>query len=364
MTPETPVAVRSNADLIAIIPFVLGYHPADSLVVAGLSGPVVDFAVCFELPPRGADPDECRAEEREIAAAVGRQGSAEFVVIGFGPGPRTTPAVLRLVETLREAGVRVSEALRVTEGRWWSYFCERLRCCPDEGNPCQPPDGVIAAEATFRGQVALPSRRHLIAQVASLEGPTRLAMGRATSRARKRFAGLITDGAGPERFAQRIRHAGRTAVRQSELRYRNGRLLDENETAWLGALLAHRAVEDYALDRIMPDDWRIRLWTDVLRRVDRVYVPAPAALLGFTAWQAGQGALARVAVDRALDVDRHHQLAGLLHQILGFGLGPHLFPRPTPRLPRQTKRLPRPTRRLPRPTQRFPRPAPRRNRAR
>ena len=38
----------------------------------------------------------------------------------------------------------------------------------------------------------------------------------------------------------------------------------------------------------------------MLRRVEPAYVPAPACLLAFAAWRAGQGALARVAVDRAL----------------------------------------------------------------
>ena len=43
-----------------------------------------------------------------------------------------------------------------------------------------------------------------------------------------------------------------------------------------------------------------RLWTDLTRRACPGYVAAPAALLAFTAWQAGNGALANLALDRAL----------------------------------------------------------------
>ncbi|MEU4691995.1 DUF4192 domain-containing protein [Actinoplanes sp. NPDC023714] len=324
-----PITVRSPSDLIAVLPFLLGYHPADSVAVVGLSGPDIDFGACYEIPPPGSDPDRVREAERVTAGTLARQESAWLVVVGFGPAVRATPAVLGLVTALDAAGVRVKDALRVTEGRWWSYFCADLRCCSPDGTPCLPPDSVIAAEATFRGQVALPSRRDLTALVAPIGGPERVAMGEATERARKRFAELIAGAAADEgdgrRHARRIRRAGQIAVRQAETRYRSGRELDADETAWLGALLADRAVEDYALDRVTPEDWRIRLWTDVLRRVERVYVPTPACLLGFTAWRSGNGPLARVAVDRALAAEPRHHLAGLLHEVLGFGLSPYLL---------------------------------------
>ncbi|MEU8239335.1 DUF4192 domain-containing protein [Actinoplanes missouriensis] len=321
MTTDCPVIVRSPSELVAVLPFLLGYHPANSVAVVGLSGPEVDFGACYELPPPDEDP---HVAARSVAVTVARQASPSVVLVGFGPPARITPAVLRLAEALRQLGVRVNDVLRVTDRRWWSYFCSDLHCCPDEGTPCLPPDSVVAAEATFRGEVALPSRRALTAQVAAVEGPERAAMADATEHARKRFSGLLTHDVGARRCSRRIRHAGQIAVRRAETRYRSGHAVDLDETAWLGVLLADRAVEDYALDRVGPQEWRIRLWTDVLRRVEPVYVPAPACLLGFTAWRAGRGALARVAVDRALAAEPQHQLAGLLHQILGFGLSPHM----------------------------------------
>ncbi|BBH65388.1 hypothetical protein ACTI_20730 [Actinoplanes sp. OR16] len=316
----SPVTVRSPSDLIAILPFMLGYHPADSVAVVGLTGPDVDFTACYDIPPPD-DPDAVG----EVAAAVARQGAASLVIVGFGPPSRVTPAVLALVAALSPLDVRVADALRVTGGRWWSFFCENLRCCPPDGTPCLPADSVIAAEATFRGQVALPSRRHLTDLVAPVDGAERVAMGEATERARKRFSELIADEPDAKRTERRIRRAGQIAVRQAEARYRAGLRLDADETAWLGALLADRAVEDYALDRVTPEDWRIHLWTDVLRRVERAYTPAPACLLGFAAWRAGNGPLARVAVDRALAAEPRHHLAGLLHEVLGFGLSPRLI---------------------------------------
>lgn len=329
MTAECALVVRTPSDLIAAVPYLLGYHPADSITMVGLTGSRVEFCACYDLPPPGCDEDEARAAVAEIAETVSRQQAASVMIIGFGPPERVTPAVLRLAQALQTLHVLVNDAMRVTDGRWWSYFCDDPRCCSPDGTPCLPEDSVIAAEATFRGHVALPSRRELVAQVAPVEGAAREAMATATERARRRFTdlladGLLTDDRDARRYGRTIRRAGRTAVREAERRYRAGRTLTDDEIAWLAALLVDQAVEDYALERVGPEEWRIRLWTDVLRRVEPAYVAAPACLLSFTAWRSGRGALARVAVDRALREEPQHQLASLLHNLLGFGIGPHM----------------------------------------
>jgi Domain of unknown function (DUF4192) len=323
MRPDTTLVVRNSADLIAVLPFLMGYHPHETMALIGLRGGRLDFCGCFDLPPPDVDESDLRVEMKDMAATMLRQEPDRVVIVGYGPRDRITPLVLRMAEALQATGVLIDDALRVHEGRWWSYACDAHDCCPPEGTPCLPPDSVIAAEATYLGQVALPSRRDLVAQVSPLEGPARAAMIVATERARTRFDSLLEgDGA-----TRRIRQAGRLAVREAEKRHRSGAVLTDGETAWLGVLLADRSVEDYAVDRTGPHEWRTGLWTDVLRRVEPIHVPAPACLLAFTAWQLGRGALARVAVDRALAVEPGHELAGMLHQLLGFAISPEILRR-------------------------------------
>jgi hypothetical protein len=67
-----------------------------------------------------------------------------------------------------------------------------------------------------------------------------------------------------------------------------------------------------------------RLWTDVTRRARPGYVPAPASLLAFIAWQSGNGALANVALDRALADDPQYSMALLLRQVINSGAPPSL----------------------------------------
>src|SRR5262249_17792878 len=102
----------------------------------------------------------------------------------------------------------------------------------------------------------------------------------------------------------------------------------DEEVAWLGMLLISVRVRDEAWVRITDEDLQVhlRLWTDVLRRVDDPYAAAPACLLAFTAWRAGQGALANGALDRALAADPHYSMARLLHELFISGLPPWSLP--------------------------------------
>jgi hypothetical protein len=65
-----------------------------------------------------------------------------------------------------------------------------------------------------------------------------------------------------------------------------------------------------------------RLWTDVVRRAQPGYVAAPASLLAVTAWQEGNGALANIALDRALADDPAYSMALLLRDLLDAGVPP------------------------------------------
>jgi hypothetical protein len=308
MTFECSFPITNPADFVAVTPYVLGFHPSDSLVAVGVRERQLAFVARYDLPPpeQDAGPD--------IAELIAEQSAASVVVIGYGRATAVTPAVLRLERALEDRRIKVVEAIRVTDGRWWSYRCDVVGCCPDEGTPCAPVDSVIAAHAVFHGQVALPNRQALTERVASVQGPARVAMAAAGERARARLAGLA--GHRP------VRRAGRLAVRDAERRYRSGGSLTDDEIAWLGVLLRDPVVAEFALDRSTGEEWRIHLWTDVMRRADPACVPAAGCLLGLAAWRAGEGALARVAIDRAVQLAPAHRLAGLLDTILALGVSP------------------------------------------
>jgi hypothetical protein len=119
--------------------------------------------------------------------------------------------------------------------------------------------------------------------------------------------------------------AGQAAVREAISRYRSGGTITQHDQlAWLAVSIADLRIRDDAWARMDPRH-RARhrqLWTDVLLGAATEYVPAPASLLAFTAWQSGDGALASVAIDRALAADPDYSMALLLNQAIQAGLPP------------------------------------------
>ena len=322
------VRVSSPADVLAVVPHLLGFHPGNSLVVMGVGRPRarVQLAFRYDLPD---PPDAVHAADiAEHAAEVLRHRRLSTVIgVGYGPGALVTPVADALAAALRQAGLRLHELMRVEDGRYWSYLCENPDCCPAEGVPFDVRANPAAAAMTVAGLVAYPDRAALAGTVAPVTGAAARSMEQATRRARERAADLVAQASGPGagRPAGLLVDEGRRAVQEAISTYRaGGRLAADEPVAWLTVVLAHLAVRDDAWAR-MDAGYRaahLRLWTDVVRRATPAYLPAPASLLAFTAWQSGEGALANIAIDRALAADPGYSLAQLLRDIMDAGVPP------------------------------------------
>ena len=92
----------------------------------------------------------------------------------------------------------------------------------------------------------------------------------------------------------------------------------DHEVARLLRALRSTALRDAAwstLTRPWASD-HVRFWTDVLRRSPADLAAPPAALLGWAAWQHGDGALAWCAVEVASAADPDYRLTGYLASVL------------------------------------------------
>ena len=124
-----------------------------------------------------------------------------------------------------------------------------------------------------------------------------------------------------------IASAGIRAVREALMRYRQGAgSVSRDEAGLLLVCLRDMRVRDDAWSR-MEDDHRqahLRLWLDLTSLAPPGSAAAPASLLAFVAWQSGNGALARVALDRALADDPDYKMAGILRRLLDRGTDPSM----------------------------------------
>ncbi|BCB85987.1 hypothetical protein Psuf_033000 [Phytohabitans suffuscus] len=337
----TPLALRTPADLIGAIPFLLGFHPSDSVVVVGLRARHVVFAARGDL---GEPPDFVEY----VTSVVMRQDIDTAAVVGYGLDERAREPVTAIRTALERHGVRVLDTLRVADGRYWSYACPGDGCCPPDGTAFDPVASRVAAAATHAGQVALPDRDTLVRQIDPVGGLTRESMRLATDRATARLATLLAASPPGDLLGSRaLRRLGVAAVREATRRHREGGRLTDDEVAWLTVLLVHLPIRDYAWERVGADEWHLELWADVLRRAEPHVVPAPACLLAFAAWRCGQGALALAAVERAKRSDPAYSMARLLDDVLHRGIPPSTldeFPLPSharagSRRPRRRARL-------------------------
>ena len=316
MTERSPVG--SLPDLLAAVPYLLGFHPADSLVVVGARDRVLCFAARADLPDHALG--EAASYVTEVCA---RQPIQWAVLIGYGPAERVEPPLFALREAMERHGLPVPDVLRVTAGRYWSYCCDDPGCCDPAGTPFDPAASPVPAAATYAGAVALPDRAALVARLAPVDGQARAVMDRATVRAEERLLAL----AGPPSLDRRrgwvVLGAGIAAVRRALERHTWGVVLTEDEAAWLCVLLRASAVRDAAWRLTRPDPLaHLGLWVDVVRRAGPSDVAPPASLVALTAWCLGDGAFAAVAVERALADDPSYPLAVLVAEALRCGLPP------------------------------------------
>jgi hypothetical protein len=326
------VRVGSPAAVLAVVPHLLGFMPGRSLVVLGVEhstgGGEITVVLRYDLPdPPAQDASiDIAAHATDVLTA---QRTAQVVVVGYGAASLVAPLTDEVRSAAQRGGLTVLDVLRVQDGRYWSQLCADPGCCPPEGTPFDPmAEPEWAALSRAGGPRVLGARCDLAASVAPLAGRAgenaRRANLRALQRANKLAARVGRTGKRGE-GRRLIAAAGISAVTQTLAAYRRGRVVNNvDQLAWITVVLRDLRVRDDAWARMDPAHRQVhlRMWTDVTRAARPGFAAAPAALLAFVAWQCGNGALANVALDRALDDDPRYSMALLLRQVIASGVPP------------------------------------------
>lgn len=315
-TSRPRLRLQSPADVVSAVPYLLGFHPSDSVVVLGLRRAKLVFHVRADLLPREkSGPVETTEAARHLVWLLRVQAATGAIVVGYGEASRVTALALATASEVRGSGLTVIELMRVANGRYWCYECQDPACCPPEGHPVDIPSSLIAAQATLAGFTALPDRDALVKTLAAPAGPALGAAKVAVERARTRLAGRgDRDGDG-------------SALTEAIRRYADGGRLTDDEIALLTVSLKDdTALRDEAWSRVDAPGSTISvhsaLWTDVVCRCDPDLVVAPAVVLGYACWLLGDGVRAGIAIDRALAVDPECTAALLLSELLSRAVHP------------------------------------------
>lgn len=324
--------LHGPGDLLEMIPYLLGFHPRDSLVIVGLDGRRVGATARIDL--RELDtPDHLARALRVVAdngattavAAIYDVAAAGVVKAGL-PHRRL---VTDLIEHADRHGPDVCDVLLVADGTWWSYLCRDDQCCPPTGRPLPGDSSPAAAAAIYAGLVALDDREDLAASLTPDDDDARGALRPLIDKHEHLAASATARGHGPRR-ERSVKRAIFAAARDADTSLFvgvDGGISDENACRYAVAL-SETVIRDAVW--LAVDQGRLdgrRLWQAIARRVPAPYDAAPLFLFGWASWRAGNGPAAGLAADRALVSDPAYTAAELLLAALAHGLDPRRTPR-------------------------------------
>ncbi|WP_159944582.1 MULTISPECIES: DUF4192 domain-containing protein [unclassified Nocardiopsis] len=337
--PDRPAAaaltLTNPTDVIATLPYLVGEPPDPGLVVLAVRGRGVRSAFCGHLD-RLEEAD--RPLDRAVAPveAAAAEQCTSVMVVAYGPPPRVTPYVDRILAAARERSLTVIDALRVTGGRYWSYTCRRPDCCPPEGTAVNVDSSPVPASAVLRGIVPVEplhatasEAERVRAVLEPVDGPDRVAMDDAARRVEAYARRLLEQG-----MRGALTDRGLTAALAALRAEREGRGgADPEEMAWLGVYLTQIRVRDEMWARITARSAPLHqeLWGRLTRHLPPHQRAAPASLLAVAAWQRGDERLAAAALDTALTADPGYSMALLMSRALTWGLPVERWREFTPR---------------------------------
>lgn len=337
----TTISLRGPADVLTVLPYQLGYHPREAVVVVALHGRTVGLVERIDLPP----PDQVTGAAEALTAPLVAQDVCAVLLVGYESSAAQSALLLDAVrDALEQVGIDVLHRLVVREGRWYAPDGDP-EDCPPEGLPLPSPDRVPAvADFVALGVAPLPDRAALAPVVAA---DARAGRGVASAlrsvlqtpptgpRAARRLEGLAAwavvcdvspQAPDPSRLTSRQIATAVAALADLELR--------DGLVAWLcpGALPLDCLGEDVvdALTATLgapPADPAVaRRLLARLQHLARA-VPDPHAagvltILANLAWWLGDGTMARTALDRALEHTPDYRLAVLLEQMVDLGVRP------------------------------------------
>ncbi len=322
-TAESPVTVSGSSGLLATVPAMLGFHPAESLVLMCLAGPRcrVGPVARVDLPP----PGNAEAIARDLAGHAQRHADLA-VLICYTDRPGRPELLDATLGELGSARVPLLEVMCVRNGTARSART-RQQEAGDRGFPV--PDGrdrdvlAVAAATAFGGRQVLPDRESLRRSIAGPQGERLVAAVDALTAAAAELARSVDGLTGPG-IEFLLHERAESTMNQSLRQINDSGTIDADTAARLILLSGEVEVRDAIVARAVTADdvsWLALLIAVVTRAPDQDAAQI-CAVLAVVAYRYGDGALAQVAVDRCLAVEPQHRLAHLMLSVMATGLRP------------------------------------------
>jgi hypothetical protein len=328
------LVVRGPDSLPSLVPHLVGFHPARSLVVLGLAPDThcVRVTVRVDLPALDLRDDDAMLPWVSAFDALRRAEATDVILLVYpgddedpwaGPVAADLPRrhlVDLLGDELEARGVAMLDALCISGQRLRSYVCDLSACCPREGRVVDATEGLrVRALFVEQGSAPLAKREDLLTALAErpADDPLRARIARSRDgivsrlpagvevRVTQHVEDLRAWGAEPRGSTTLARLVVVAGWLCASVRSRDLLLRSLTVGGDLGLLAAARSVLG-----------------ESVRCASGVEVAPVASVLAVCCWVSGDGAAARVALDRAFESDPGYSLAGLVSAALDHGAPP------------------------------------------
>lgn len=310
--------LTSAHDLITAIPFLIGFHPTNSLVLISIKDGAIGLTMRIDLPA------QLESEQIDLLAHhFLRDESEAALLVAYMPDHRDDgdSVLISLGAGLIRNGIDIQESIVVQSDRYRSIICRDITCCPPAGKLMPDIDNSeIAAEHVVSG-IPMPYNNisQLIETLAA--DPSSLTFSWASEVSCFSFNDEDPD----------VASLRRDGVETMDLLLDDFRMgygaTNRTLVARLIGRMSDLQVRDYAMGVHTEDtyDLYFMMWRELLRLAPVGFVAPIACIVGAMAYEGGDGALAQKALDRAFDDDEHYPLAALLRRVFNAGWPPESF---------------------------------------
>ncbi len=294
---------RTPVDLLAVVPFVIGFHPEDSVVLltfADPGGPDSSFHARVDLPLVEAEQRQVAGLLREVA--VRHRARTVGVLLYTDDTAAARLFADLVVPGLLDDNIEVIDVIRVDGERFFAVDDP-----DDPGTPYDLSSHPFTASQVLQGRVAHESRAALRDTLVGGDDQDADQVAAA--------AAAVVDG---------LVEAARQGLPLTPAMVEEARWVQGAVRSFLGSgeaplvadagrllvLVSFEALREVAWAEMSRATARqhVELWRGLVRRAPSDLRAGAGGLLAFAAWLAGDGALAWCALERCFEADPDDQL--------------------------------------------------------
>jgi len=297
------IQIDGPANLLATVPYLLGFNPEKSLVIVAVKGQhdQVVVSMTLDLPDKMEDLDATFMNNlKETLKRSGADGLVAIFYVDTSPQGLQSISELLMAEISSEFHVR--DILWVCDHKWASYLCSDESCCPKEGRALEiEKPSITKTELVLAGR-SVASKKSDLTNFLEITTVNQDLIPLISQFARQKAKSEHNQTIEKWESTQFKFLTAPKAFKELDLKLYARLLLGLTDIPLRDALLAHHI--DLAQIKEDPNQYLFQIAQN---------------------WTQGEGILARSAIEFALAQDPQFHLAKLINNALDSGMPPWEF---------------------------------------